>query len=195
MRSAALALASALLLGNGAIAADEPVSPPPSRPRATANVLAKLPKYSPGPAATPVDRREVDRPRNAIVRLPKDLLPPEAVIGPASLPDDNGAAPDGVVRLPRYEVQERRLPRFKDREILTFSGRVDTYLKRHPGLHFGNLFGLNRGIAAAMIAEQDEIDRRHEMNDYLAFEAFANSLPRPNDSKDASDAESAPPAR
>ncbi|MEO6003250.1 MAG: hypothetical protein ABIZ04_10265 [Opitutus sp.] len=195
MKSAVLSAVSALLVGSSALAAEEPTPRAPAPPQALVRVLAKLPKYSPLPATIPADRREIDRPRNTIVRLSKDLLPPEAVVASAAPPDENGAAPDGVVRLPRYEVQERRLPRFKDREILTFSGRVDLYLKRHPGLHFGNLFGLNRGIAAAMIAEQDTLDRRHEMDDLLEFQSFANSLPRPNDSKDNGDSEIAPPAR
>lgn len=131
------------------------------------------------------DRRETDRPRNAIVRLSKDLLPPEATPAAAASFENHEPAPEGVVRLPSYDVRERRLPNFKEREILTPTARVDLYLRRHPGLRIGNLFGWNRGIASAMIAEEDAIDRRREMSDLLALAAFADSLPRPKDDSDS----------
>jgi hypothetical protein len=195
MKPAALAIASALLLVSRAFAAaDEGVSPPSTRPPAAAKVLAKLPKYSPAPTATPVDQREIDRPRNAIVRLPRDLLPPEAVIASAGSAEDEGAAPEGVVRLPRYTVPGRRIPQFKEREILTPAARIDLYLKRHPGLRIGNLFGLNRGVAASMIAGQDAADRRREMSDLLDFQAFADSLPRPDESQESNEADTTAPA-
>jgi hypothetical protein len=193
MKPAVLAIASALLVLTRALAAEELVSASPTRPPSSAKVLAKLPKYAPVSTGTPVDRREIDRPRNAIVRLSKDLLPPEAVIASAAPTEDNGRAPEGVVRLPRYTVGGRRIPKFKEREILTPTARIDLYLKRHPGLRVGNLFGLNRGIAAAMIAEEDEIDRRREMNDLLEFQAFANSLPPPDESRDSNESDTAAP--
>jgi hypothetical protein len=112
--------------------------------------LSLLPKYNPPTSGSPVDRRESDRPRNTIVRLPKNLLPPESITASAAA-DNHGQPPEGVVRLPRYDVRERRLPKFKERELLTPTARVDLHLKRHPGLRIGNLFGLNRGIARAMI--------------------------------------------
>jgi hypothetical protein len=127
------------------------------------------------------------------MRLPKDLLPREAVIASAGHMEDSGLAPEGVVRLPRYNVGGRRIPQFKEREILTPTARIDLYLKRHPGLRIGNLFGLNRGIAAAMIAEQDALDRRREMNDLLEFQAFANSQPRPDESRDSNESDTAAP--
>lgn len=101
-----------------------------------------------------------------------------------SLSEDTDSAPNGVVRLPRYDVLSRRLPNFKERELLSPSARVDLHFKRHPGLRIGNLFGLNRGIARVMIAEQDEIDRRREMAELLSFQSFAESQPRPKDDRD-----------
>ena len=193
MKAAVLAMASALLLLSWAFAADDAVSSAPVRPPAAAKVLAKLPKYTPVATGTPVDRREIDRPRNAILRLPKDLLPPEAVTASAGPMDDNGAAPEDVVRLPRYDVQGRRIPQFKERELLTPTARIDLYLKRHPGLRIGNLFGLNRGMAAAMIAEEDAYDRRREMSDLLKFQVFAESLPRPDESRDSDESDPAAP--
>ena len=187
MKPAVLAIASAVLLLSGASAADEAVSASLTRPPSAAKVLAKLPKYSPLPTTTPVDRREIDRPRNAIVRLPRDLLPPEPVIASAGPAEDEGVAPEGVVRLPRYTVPGRRIPRFKEREILTPAARIDLYLKRHPGMRIGNFFGLNRGAAASMIADQDASDRRREMTDLLEFQAFADSLPRPDESQDSNE--------
>ena len=175
-----------------ALAADDAAPAVQAKPANSPRLLPLLPKYSPPKPTTNVDRRETDRPRNTIVRLSKDLLPPESVSAPATSTETHDPAPDGVVRLPRYDVQERRLPNFKEREILTPTARIDLFMKHHPGLHIGNLFGLNRGIAAAMIAEEDELDRRHEMAELLNFQAFAESMPRPKDDSASDDSGNTP---
>lgn len=194
MSSPLPAIGSALLLTCAAIAADEAVPAAQPQPVVAPRLLSLLPKYNPPKAGVTIDRRETDRPRNTIVRLPKDLLPAESSPVAAAASDNDGPAPEGVVRLPRYEVRERRLPAFKERELLAPAARVDLYLKRHPGLRIGNLFGLNRGIARAMIEEEDAYDRRLEMDELLAFERFANAQPRPNDEADAGESGGTPPS-
>lgn len=181
-----LAIAStAMIFAYSALAAEDAVSEVRSQSVVTTKVQSGLPKYNPPKTGTMVDRREIDRPRNTIIRLPKDVLPPEAIAVAVASSENNESAPDGVVRLPRYDVREHRLPNFKEREILTPTARVDLYLRRHPGLRIGNLFGWNRGIASAMIGEEDAIDRRREMADLLALAAFADSQPRPKDDGDS----------
>ncbi len=190
MSSPLPAVAVALLFACSAIAAEDAVSPTEPQPSGVTKVRSLLPRYSPPKTGTVVDRRETDRPRNVIVRLPKDMLPPEAIPAPVVSSENHEPAPEGVVRLPRYDVREGRLPNFKEREILSPTARVDLYLKRHPGLRIGNLFGLNRGIASAMIAEEDAIDRRREMADLLSLAAFADSQPRPKEESDSGESAS-----
>jgi hypothetical protein len=114
------------------------------------------------------------------------MLPAESITAPAvaSSSEHTDPAPNGVVRLPRYDVRTHRLPNFKERELLSPSARVDLHFKRHPGLRIGNIFGLNRGIARAMIAEQDDYDRRREMAELTSFQSFAASQPRPKEDLD-----------
>lgn len=101
------------------------------------HVTSGLPKYAPHPPepAKPgtesPDLRETDKPKNSIPRLPMYM-----------------------VTRPR----EPRLPVFRERQFLTPKGLLELALKRQPGLKFGNLFGLNNGIALAMYAEQERLD-------------------------------------
>lgn len=116
----------------------------------SARVVSGLPKYSPpkanseeGEAAS--DLRETDKPKNAIIRLP------------------------------RYHVRERKIPEFKNRELLTPEGKLDLAFKRRPGLKIGNLFGLNRGPALAMLAEDEAYERRLEMEELSSFTAWMDT--------------------
>jgi len=105
--------------------------------RVSSTLSTKLPKYSPPPKSTgpEVDLRDVDKPRNEIIRLPK------------------------------YVVEEKKSPVFRGHELLTPAGRLDLALKRHPGLRFGPLAFLNHGWALAMLAEEERLDRISEMKD------------------------------
>jgi hypothetical protein len=88
-------------------------------PEVAAAVSAGMPKYSP-PAPVlnqPKDLRDVDKPKNEIPRLPSYL-----------------------VRAPRPSV-------FRDRDLYTSGGLLSLSYKLHPGLLFGNVFGLNAGPA------------------------------------------------
>lgn len=187
MRPRFLTLASALLLAwaPAGLAQDGSAATTARTPATTAKITSGLPKYGPARAPAPdsgpgVDLREVDRPRNAIPRLPRDLLPPESLrMAPPAAAAADEPPPEGVLRLPRYHVQDRRLPAMKEREMLTPEGRIELGLKRHPGLRIGNFFGLNRGIAAAMVEEEFAVERARELQDLYELAAFADSLPRP----------------
>jgi hypothetical protein len=161
-------------------------------PATTAKLAGSLPKFTPRPAPAensaplPADLRETDRPRNTIVRLPAALLPEQhAPATHTADPHATDSPPEGVLRLPRYEVRDRRVPALKNRELLTPEGKIDLQFKKHPGLKIGNLFGLNRGIAAAMAAEDDAYERRLELQDLLAFQNLAESLPPPQTDADS----------
>ncbi len=105
-----------------------------------------LPKYAPKPAnanpdAEPPDLREIDRPKNTIIRLPKYVL---------------------------TKPKERPPPVLTERQLLTPQGLIDLALKRNPGLKFGNIFGLNNGMALAMYMEQERLDNLAAMADVAA---------------------------
>jgi hypothetical protein len=125
---------------------------PSDRPRLLSNeTAAKIstngPKYNPPPPA-PVDAeelpdlRDIDRPRNQIIRLPKVM------------------------------VQEPKAPRIKDAELLTPQGKLELAYKNNPGLHLLNgvpLLGNNSGIALFMLEEQRRLERKAEMEDLVSI--------------------------
>lgn len=88
------------------------------------------------------DLREVDKPRN------------------------------GIIRLPPHVVHERKMPILKERDILTPQGKLELALKRHPGLRLRIPFLPflnNNGIAMAMIEEEFRLERIAEMNDLVGM--------------------------
>jgi hypothetical protein len=125
----------------------ESAAPAPSpRARAVSPELAQklalqAPKFVPPPAPGEKapelpDRRELDKPKN------------------------------GIVRLPNYVVREPKVPDFPERELRTPAGKLATAYKRHPGLRFGSLpFLSNDGIALSMLAEEDHLERMAELKE------------------------------
>ena len=133
------------------VAAAEAKAPasPPARPRPMSPVLASqisslAPKYEPVAATRTIepgtDLREIDKPRNTIIRLPN------------------------------FEVQEDKAPVVKPPETLTPQQRLDLALKRHPGLRLGTFWIFrNDGIALTMLAEEERLERMKDMNDLLTL--------------------------
>lgn len=74
---------------------------------------------------------------------------------------------DGVLRLPTVTVEARTQPRIDGYEMLTPKGRMELALKKYPGIKLGNLFGLNNGIALALLQEEIEAQKREEMRDLV----------------------------
>jgi hypothetical protein len=83
---------------------------------------------------------------------------------------------NGIIRLPQYDVREDKVPKFRERELLTQKGRADVALRRHPGLRFGPLSFLNVRRGLEMLAEEDAIDRRREMAELIGFQAEIESI-------------------
>lgn len=98
----------------------DPAAPaPPKRERAISDNLASslaagMPKYNPPPKPKPedadVDLREVDKPRN------------------------------GIIRLPKYTVRDRRPPVFRERDLYTSGGLAGLAKQRYltPGYRLLN---------------------------------------------------------
>jgi hypothetical protein len=125
-------------------------TPPPDSDGVTRSVSAGVaaalsdgaPRYSPptpapSPTPEPADVKDIDKPKN------------------------------GIVRLPSYVVRESRPPIFRDRDLLTAQGMLDLTMKRHAGLLLGNIFGLNSTNKPGSPAYQMMVDdeRRDNMDD------------------------------
>ena len=82
------------------------------------------PKFATPVGTKPVDLREIDKPRNTIIRLPN----PPAEIDPSATPVTAGTGEnevrDGIIRLPSYLVREQRLQRLKERDLMTPAAKV-----------------------------------------------------------------------
>lgn len=135
-------------------------APRPSRPISSAvaaQLAAAAPKYTPAPpppepaeGEEEIDARDVDKPRN------------------------------GIIRLPKYIVQESRPPVFNERAIHTKEGLTDLALRRYisdidralnrftlpffSGWSTGGGTALERR-AMAMYAEQERLDNIRDMTD------------------------------
>lgn len=134
--------------GEGSPAQTTP-PPKPKKDRPVSNGLAatlaaSMPKYNPPPKPNPededVDLREVDKPRN------------------------------GIIRLPKYTVQEKKPPVFRERDIFTTGGLAD--LARNRYLTATDrilnrvtlpLFGSSQEARSMAMYAEDE--RLHNMSD------------------------------
>jgi hypothetical protein len=124
-----------------------PETPRAMSPAIAAHLAAQLPKFAPPKPteaatspAAPADVPETARPRNTIFRLPN------------------------------YVVQEENPPAFKERHLLTPTGRLSLGLKRYPGLRFGSLpIFSNDGWALAMLEEDHRLERKAEMEDFVTL--------------------------
>ncbi len=147
-------------------AATETRPPIFARPHATEDGEASAGADS-GPARTP--RRRASSPELAakifsvIVRPPLregELRPADGAMVPLPVEDTE------VVRLERYVVRERRVPDFKDRDILTVKGKAALARRRYPGA----------GAAAlAMLEEDFANERRQEAAEFIELLELAGT--------------------
>lgn len=162
MRRSPLAFSALVLAATACLAgaAELPLPLAPSRPLpkkdirtsvahqissdATARLSAATPRFvapangADAAAAASVDLRDIDKPRNQIIRLPD------------------------------YIVDEKKFPALKERDVLTFKGRRELAFKRRPGLKFLSLpipLLNNLGIALFMLEEDFAAERRREEAD------------------------------
>jgi hypothetical protein len=161
MKTAALFLSLALLapaLVAETASSASPLKPKPelttitgspahlTSPQTSARLSAALPKFSPARPTSATEQNEAadsthpDQPKNAIIRLP------------------------------RYEVLDRKLPVFRERELLTAKGRVALAYKRHPGLRFGPFSFLNAKWGLAMLEEEQALERAAELAELTHFQ-------------------------
>ncbi|MDO8544785.1 MAG: hypothetical protein Q7S40_30445 [Opitutaceae bacterium] len=113
-------------------------------PEVTAQLTAASPKFDPAASAKPTelgpDLREIDRPRNTIIRLPD------------------------------YVVQEEKPVVLKERQVETPRSRLELALKKNPGLRLGSFWIFrNDGIALAMHEEEERLVRMKETNELLTL--------------------------
>jgi hypothetical protein len=127
-------------------------APQPKKERAispgvASALAASMPKYNPPPKPDPVDEdvdlRDIDKPRN------------------------------GIIRLPKYTVQERKPPVFRERDIFTRSGLADLAKSRYLSATDRMLnrvtlplFGTSsEARAMAMYAEDERLNNMSELKD------------------------------
>ncbi len=64
-----------------------------------------------------------------------------------------------------FVVEEEKLPRMKDREMLTPAGRLAEARRRQPGLNLGSIPLLNDGVALEMLERDFARERQQEEKD------------------------------
>jgi len=126
-------------------ATPDPTPAKPKRARVMSNEVAAslapwMPKYNPPKPVEPkadedADARDIDRPKN------------------------------GIVRLPKYVVTEPKPPVFRDRDLHTKEEMTDIGLRRNRGLSLGNIGGFNQPIALMMYQEQERLDNMADLKD------------------------------
>lgn len=123
------------------------------------------------PPSAPIAPRAIS-PATALkltVSIPKFVAAPtrdEKTAASPSAPATEETKPrNTIIRLPDYVVRDAKVPAIKEREVLSPRGRLELARKLHPGIRVGNLFGLNDGVALAMLAEQERLDRQREFTD------------------------------
>lgn len=114
----------------------------------SAAVRAKLPKYQPNPPQNDVTMSESGK---------------------------GAVEKDGVLNLPAVIVRGRKPQEFDEYEIRTPKGRLELALKRRPGLRIGNLFGMNNGIALALLQEDIEKGKRDALKEQVERLTFDDS--------------------
>jgi hypothetical protein len=145
-------LASVVLIASVAQAADGARTVvPQARPRLSPEIVATLSGQSAKPVAVPdADVAEGRTP----------VLTESAAT----------ARPRGeIVEMAPYIVAEPKAKAPKEYQMLTPKGRVELALKRRPGLKFLNFWGLNNGIAVAMLQEDLALERRREAAELMSL--------------------------
>ena len=106
-----------------------------------ATLASGMPKYNPPKPVAPKpeeeqpDLREIDKPKNTIIRLPK------------------------------YVVKEPKPPVFREIDLRSKSQQADIALRTHAGLKIGNIGGLNDPVALMMYQEQDRLNNMSDLSD------------------------------
>jgi hypothetical protein len=134
----------------------EPLTTPPPKPKkdrpvstgVASALAASMPKYNPPPKPKPaddddVDLRDVDKPKN------------------------------GIIRLPKYTVQEKKPPVFRERDIFNKGGLADLARSRYLSATYRILNGVTLPLfgtspearAMAMYAEDERLNNMADLKD------------------------------
>ncbi len=135
-QKAAATEVSPLAAASPAAPSDSPA--PPKRPRAVSSEVAAIlatgmPKYNPPPPPVEkkpeeeADLRDTDKPKN------------------------------GIVRLPSFVVQDKRIPIFREADLYNEKGLSKLAMKKYSGLNVPLIGFLNRPIALEMYREDQRI--------------------------------------
>lgn len=165
----------ALTLAAAAAGAQEitPTPPPPVVPASDASNILLAPTSRDPMPLPPVDSdgetRTVSAKTAAALSegMPK-FTPPTPV--PSPTPEvkdmqDIDKPKNEIHRLPSYVVREARPPIFRQRDLYTPTGLIDLYFKSHPGLHFGNVLGLNSAAALDMYEDDQRKANMEDLSD------------------------------
>ncbi len=163
-----------LALGLASSGHAQSTSAPTTRPAAGTTVFTDPTKTTGTPDA-PVPAEPAKPPHERVmsdevaatlaVGMPKYNPPKPVVKKPDDEPREEDKPKNGIVRLEKYIVREKRPAIFKDADITTAAGKADLALKRNAGLHAGNALGLNDPIALQMYREQERLDNMAELTD------------------------------
>ena len=119
----------------------------------------------PTPPVEPASRHHLSPEISQAVaeKLPKyhDPAPPKPAEAPAEPSQDN---PD-ILHLDKLTVWTGKQPLPSEYALMTPKARVELGLRKFPGLRILNIFGLNNGIAAAMVAEEHEVEAKQALVD------------------------------
>lgn len=126
-------------IGTGAGA--KPTGQGEPQPSTAALIIAGLPKYDPPkpvpakPADQDVDLRDVDKPQN------------------------------GIIRLPKYYVRTAREAVLKAPDLVTRQGAAAIGMQRYPGLRLGPFSWLNAPIAEAMYRDDERLTKISDLTE------------------------------
>ncbi len=132
---------------------------------------AELPPAAP-PASSQPDSMHSQIIKAIIAKLPKYVPPVPAKLPDFSLPDTSGGSSnaDGVLKLPKMTIRPAAPLPPSDFALLSPKGRLELAMKTNPGLHIGNIFGLNsgpQGPALAIQADEREALRKAATTDLV----------------------------
>jgi hypothetical protein len=142
------------IMGAFARAAD-PAEPPP------ATLPAPAPTPAPRPRLSPAIKEAI------AASLPKysPLAPNNTSVSTAA--GDSTESSDGILHLPKMTVRTQRIVPLTGYDCLTPKGRLELAKKTFPGLRVGSIFGMNDGIALAMLQEEVEYQKRQALADLV----------------------------
>ena len=118
---------------------------------------------APAPAApathSPVHSISPEIVQAVVGKLPRYTPPSPAKTPEVVVPNEASDSRD-IFRLPKLTVKTAPPVPLSDYDVLTPKGRLELALQLYPGLRIGNIFGMNNGMAVAMLAEERDLQKK-----------------------------------